>query len=266
MSKAETGDEALYSNPFREALSVKRPLRGLWLMLNSANAAEGLGWSGFDWLLIDGEHSPVSLGEAIHHMRAIETTPAVPLVRVAENNPVLLKRYLDAGARTIMVPYVQSPDAARAAVAAIQYPGAGIRGFAGMHRASRFGHMKEYVHRASEGLYLIVQVETGEAMDRLDEIADVPGVDAVFFGPGDLSASLGRLGRMDDPEVTEMIIAAREKVAATGKDAGVLAPSPATARRYLDAGFDFVSVGSDCGLLFGGARALAAEFPQEETR
>jgi len=263
MSIAETDDEALYRNPFRHALSVRRPLRGLWLMLNSTNAAEGLGWSGFDWLLVDGEHSPVSLGDAIQHLRAIEATPAVPIVRVAENDPVLLKRYLDAGARTIMVPYVQSADAARAAVSAIQYPSAGIRGFAGMHRASRFGHMKDYIHRAAEGLYLIVQVETGEAMKRLDEIAAVPGVDAVFFGPGDLSASLGRLGRMDDPDVTQMIIAAREKVAAAGKDAGVLAPSPALGRRYLDAGFDFVSVASDCGLLFGSARALASEFPRE---
>ena len=260
MTLATALDPALYENPFRRALSHGRPLPGLWSMLNSSDAIEGLGWAGFDWILIDGEHAPVSLNHTVNHLRAISATPTVPIVRVPTNDTVLLKQYLDIGAQTLMVPFVQSADEARAAVRAIHYPKDGIRGFAAMHRASRYGHVTDYVHRAHEGLYLIVQIETPEACERVAEIAAVPGVDAVFFGPGDLSASLGWLGQPARPEVTAMIEKALAAVKGSGKAAGVLAPNPDLARHYLSAGFDFVSVASDCSLLFGSARVLAAGY------
>lgn len=260
MTASTTDLAAAYENPFRRALSAGRPLAGLWSMLNSTDAIEGLGWTGFDWILIDGEHAPVTLGDALNHLRAIAATPAVPIIRVAANDPVMLKQYLDIGARTVMVPYVQNAAEAAAAVRAIRYPLEGMRGFAAMHRASRYGHLRDYVHRAAESLFLIVQVETAEAMTNVETIAATSGVDSVFFGPGDLSASLGWLGQPGRAEVTAMIEAGLAGVKAQGKAAGVLAPTPELAEHYLKAGFDYVSVASDCSLLFGSARKLAEDF------
>lgn len=249
-----------YQNPFRAALAKGRPLAGIWSMLNSSNAVEGLGWAGFDWLLIDGEHSPVSLSDATSHLRALSATPTVPIVRPAWNDHVLLKQYLDIGARTIMVPYVQDAEEARRAVAGTRYPPEGHRGFAGMHRASRFGALPDYVHRAAETIFLIVQIETASAIAQVEAIAATPGIDAVFFGPGDLSASMNLLGRPFDTSVTEAIERAAKAVQAAGKAAGVLAPNPELAKHYMEAGLDFVSVTTDCALLFGEARATAARF------
>lgn len=253
-------DDSLYQNPFRSALGAARPLVGIWGMLNSVSATEGLGWAGFDWLLIDGEHSPAELGDILSHLRAIAATPTVPIVRIAENDTVLFKRTLDIGARTIMVPMVQDAAEAEAAVRAMRYPRAGNRGFAAMHRASRYGHVPGYVHRASEGLFLIGQVETPEALGRVEEIADVDGLDAVFFGPGDLSANLGRLGEPAHAEITALILDGAAKVRALGKATGALAASPDQARAFLSGGLDFVSVASDCALLFGNADRVAGEF------
>lgn len=249
-----------YVNPFRVALKNDRPLVGIWSMLNSSNVVEGLGLSGFDWLLIDAEHSPVSLADATSHLRALQGSDTVPIVRPAWNDPVLIKQYLDIGARTLMLPYVQNADEARDAVASTRYAPQGHRGFAGMHRASRFGYDVDYVHRAADGLFLIVQIETLSAIDRVDEIAGVDGVDAVFFGPGDLSASMGKLGRPGDPAVTHEIEKAAERVKAAGKSVGVLAPNPDLATHYLGLGFDFVSVTTDAALLFGKARETSKYF------
>lgn len=249
-----------FVNPFRQALAQNRPLTGVWSMLNSTNAVEGLGWAGFDWILIDGEHSPVSLGDAANHLRALGATPTVPIIRVACNDPTLLKQVLDIGARTIMVPFVQSPADAHAAVSATRYPPAGQRGFAAMHRASRFGHIADYVHHADAGIFLIVQAETQSAIAQVEGIAAVDGVDAVFFGPGDLSASMGLLGQPASDAVTEAIETAAKQVRSAGKAVGVLAPNQDLAVHYIRAGFDFVSVATDCGLLFGQADRLAADF------
>ena len=250
----------VHANPFRAALARGRPLVGLWSMLNSSSVLEGLGWAGFDWLLIDGEHAPVSLGDALDHLRAMSATPAVPVLRLAENDRTLLKRHLDIGARTIMLPFIQTPEEAAEAVRAMRYPPDGVRGYAAMHRASRYAHLPDYVRRAAEGLFLIVQVETVAALDKLDAIAAVPGVDAVFFGPGDLAASMGRLGQAGDEVVTLEIEAAHARVKAAGKATGVLAPNPDLAARYIRAGLDFVAVGTDCGLLFGQAGQAAERF------
>jgi 2-keto-3-deoxy-L-rhamnonate aldolase RhmA len=246
-----------YINPFRKALESGRPLAGIWSMLNSSNVVEGLGWAGFDWLLIDAEHSPVSLADATSHLRAISNSPTVPIVRPAWNDMVLLKQYLDIGAQTIMLPYVQNAKEARQAVSGMRYPPDGHRGYAGMHRASRFGYDADYVHRAAEALFLIVQIETVSGLSNVEEIAEVNGVDAVFFGPGDLSASMGFLGKPGDAGVTSEIEKAAKKVKAIGKSVGVLAPNPDLASHYISAGFDFVSVTTDAALLFGQARATS---------
>lgn len=249
-----------FQNPFRSALAKGRPLAGIWSMLNSSNAVEGLGWAGFDWLLIDGEHSPIDLSDAISHLRALAATPTIPIIRPAWNDHVMLKQYLDIGAQTIMVPYVQNAEEAKDAVASTRYPPEGRRGFAAMHRASRFGATADYVHHADKTIFLIVQVETAAAINEIDSIAAVPGVDAVFFGPGDLSASMGMLGHPNDPDVTRVIEDAASRVKTAGKAVGVLAPNTDLATHYMSAGFDFVSVTTDCSLLFGQARTLSRHY------
>lgn len=249
-----------FANPFRRALAGKKVLTGIWSMLNSTNAIEGLGWAGFDWLVIDAEHSPVSLHDAMAHLRALSATPTIPVVRLPWNDNVLIKHYLDIGAQTIMLPLIQNAREAQAAVRAMRYPPGGMRGFAAMHRASRYGHIPQYVERAEETLFMIVQVETVEALDRLDEIASVEGVDAVFFGPGDLSASMGLLGKPGQTEVFDRIVEASKTVQRLGKSTGVLAPNIDHAKSYCSAGVNFVSVATDCALLFRNADALAADF------
>ena len=249
--------ETPLTNPFREALKAGRPRVGIWSMLNSFNAVEGIGWAGYDWILIDGEHAPVTVADALIHLRILAATPTVPIVRLPWNDPMLIKQFLDIGAQTIMLPYVQSAEEARQAVNAMHYPPRGSRGVAAMHRASRYGFERRYLGDASETLYLIVQAETKETLDEIDDIAAVDGVDAVFFGPGDLAASMDRIGKAGDAEVTDAIDAAAEKVRAAGKAVGVLAPTPELAERHVRNGYHFVSVANEAAMLFSAAQAAA---------
>lgn len=246
------------TNSFKAALASPRPLIGVWSMLNSATAVEALSGSGFDWILLDGEHSPLELKDAIDHLRALNGGTTLPIVRLPDNDPILFKRFLDAGATTVMLPQVQSAAEARAAVNAMRYAPRGARGVAVMHRASRYGRVPNYLQTANDGLCLIVQIETPAALQNLEEIAAVDGVDALFFGPGDLSASMGVLGQPDHPKVQEAIAAAFEKACRLGVPAGVLAPNPAAAQRYLEMGFAFVSVANDLAMLVQTADANAA--------
>jgi 2-keto-3-deoxy-L-rhamnonate aldolase RhmA len=251
---------AVPQNPFRLALARKRPLIGIWSMLNSVDATEALGWSGYDWLLVDGEHAPVTLQDAMAHCRTLAGTPTIAVVRLLWNDPLLLKSHLDAGINTIMLPYVQSADEARRAVEAMRYPPRGIRGIAAMHRASRYARVTDYATQADETLFLIVQIETKEALARCEEIAAVDGVDAVFFGPGDLAASMGLPGQAGHPDVTAAIEDGLRRCRPTGKAVGALAPNDEIAERHIGSGFDFVSVANDCAILFRGADAAAARF------
>jgi 4-hydroxy-2-oxoheptanedioate aldolase len=185
---------------------------------------------------------------------------ASPVVRVAWNDIVLIKRLLDVGAQTLVVPFVQDAGEARRAVAATRYPPHGIRGVAVATRASRYGRVTEYLRRAHDELAVIVQLETRTALSNLESIAAVEGVDGLFIGPSDLAADLGHLGDNGHPEVRAAIDDAIRRIAATGKVAGILAPVEADARHYLGIGCLFVAVGSDIGLLAGQGAALAAKF------
>ena len=167
---------------------------GTWLMAAAPATAEALGHAGFDFLVVDMEHVPIDVPDLAHILRAIGTTPAEPLVRLAWNDQVLIKRVLDVGAPTIMLPFVQTVAEAEAAVRFAKYPPAGIRGVAAVHRASRFGAAADYLKQANEETSVIVQLETPEAIDLLPKIAALPGIDAVFVGPGDLAASMGHIG------------------------------------------------------------------------
>ncbi|WP_372070050.1 HpcH/HpaI aldolase/citrate lyase family protein (plasmid) [Tistrella mobilis] len=246
-------------NDFKRRLAAGEVLNGFWLSLASPVASEALSLAGFDWLLFDGEHSPVDVAGMQPLLQAAATGTAAAVVRPAWNDKVLIKRLLDIGAQTLLVPFVQSAEEAAAAVLASRYPPHGVRGVAGATRASRYGQTEDYFAVANQEICVLVQVETGEALGRLEEIATVDGVDGVFIGPSDLAASMGHLGRPGHPEVQAALKDAAARIAATGKAPGILATNAADARRYVDWGYRFVAAGVDVGVLMAGAKAMLAE-------
>lgn len=247
-------------NPFKRALRAGRAQIGLWSSLSSNYVVEVTAGAGFDWLLIDTEHSPNDLESTLAQLQAAAAYPTHAIVRVPWNDMVVIKRYLDVGAQSLLVPFVQNAEEARAAVAATRYPPAGGRGVAGTTRATRFGRVKDYARRAHEELCVLVQVETQTALDQIEAICAVDGVDGVFIGPADLHASLGYLGETANPAVLPRIEDAIRRIAAGGKAAGILTADEKLARRYLELGALFVAVGADVGILARGADALAAKF------
>ena len=247
-------------NAFKAALARGELQIGLWSSLCSPIVAEIIGHSGFDWILVDTEHSPNEPPAVLAQLQAMQAGTATPIVRPAWNDPVLLKRLLDIGTQAVLVPFVQNAEEAAKAVAACRYPPAGIRGITVSGRGSRYGRVPDYLKRADAEICVLVQVETGEALAQLEAIASVDGVDGVFIGPADLSASLGHIGDPGHPEVQDAIKGAVERLAAVGKPAGILTASEADARRYIEWGYRFVAVGSDLGLLTRHADALAKTF------
>jgi 4-hydroxy-2-oxoheptanedioate aldolase len=193
-------------------------------------------------------------------LQAVERGAAMPVVRPAWNDAVLIKRALDIGAQSLLVPYVQNAEEARRAVEAVRYPPAGIRGVASASRASRYGRVTDYLKNADSEICLLVQVETRPALDLLEAIAKVDGVDGVFIGPSDLSASLGHVGNPQHPDVQKALEDAARRLKAVGKPPGILTGNEDEARRYIGWGYLFVAVGSDTGLLGRGADMLAKKF------
>jgi 4-hydroxy-2-oxoheptanedioate aldolase len=250
----------LRENKFKRALRASTPQIGLWLSLTSPVATEIAAGAGFDWLLVDMEHSANDLPEVVHHLRAAEGGTAEPIVRVPWNEPVMVKRVLDLGATTLLFPFVQSADEALRAVAATRYPPKGIRGVAGTVRANRYGRVTDYVHRAEDEICVLVQVETRRALAAIEDIAGVEGVDGIFIGPADLSADFGRHNKWTDPEVWSAIIDAGRRIQAAGKSAGFLSGVEKECRDVLAAGFGFVAVGSDAGLLARQTEALVRAY------
>lgn len=244
-------------NPFKQALAEGRLQIGLWSTLASNIAAEIIADSGFDWIVLDTEHAPNEITDLLPQLHALGGGTATPVVRPAWNDPVLIKRIMDLGVHTLLVPFVQNAEEARRAVAATRYPPAGIRGAAGAVRASRFGRIADYLQRANSEVCLLVQAETATSLADLEAIAAVEGIDGVFVGPSDLAASLGHVGNPGHPHVQNAIEDAAKRLGAIGKAAGILTSDTAAARRYIDWGYRFVAVGSDAGVLSRGADALA---------
>ena len=248
-------------NTFRDALRAGRPQIGLWVGLADANAAEALAGTGFDWLLLDGEHAPNDPRSVLEQLRAVAPYPVHAVVRPVQGDVALVKQYLDIGAQTLLVPMIDTAEQARTMVRAMRYAPDGIRGMgAALARASRWNQIDDYVHQANEQMCLLVQAESALALANLAAIAAVPGVDGVFFGPADLSASMGHRGQPGHPDVQRAMLDGIATVRAAGKAAGVLMTDPALAQRYLDAGALFVAVGVDTLLLVRAARDLAAAF------
>ncbi len=251
-------------NPFKQALRDKRAQIGLWLGLADAYSAEICAGAGFDWLLIDGEHSPNDLRSILQQAQAIAAYPgahAIARVPVGHGHAgtTLIKQYLDLGVQTLLVPMVDTPEQARAIVRAMRYPPGGIRGMGGA-RASGWGRYPAYPKEANEQVCLLLQAETREALDNLDAIAAIEGVDGIFVGPADLSASLGHLGNSGHAEVQAAIADAIARINRAGKAAGILSPDETLARQYLDLGAIFVAVGLDTNLLARATGDLAARF------
>lgn len=251
-------------NSFKQALAAGRPQIGLWLSLASHISAEVVAGSGFDWLLIDTEHSPNDLHMVHCQLQAITsgtaTQTVTPVLRPAWNDMVLIKRYLDVGVQTLLIPYVQNEQEAKNAVAYTRYPLEGVRGVGGTTRATAFGRIKDYAKRAHRELCVLVQVETREGLNNLDAIASVEGIDGVFIGPADLAAGLGHLGDMNHPEVQSAIDSAIKRIRALDKAPGILTPDEKLAHHYLDIGALFVAVGADIGILARESEKLCARF------
>lgn len=236
-------------------------LFGVWLNLGSAISAEMAGRSGFDWVLLDLEHGYGDASDLVHQLQALESTPAVPIVRVCYNQSAQFKRPLDLGASGIMVPDIRNADDARAAVKAMRYPPAGNRGLSTSSRAAGFGAESEnYFKKANKELLTIVQIETKEAVAHAAEIAGVEGVDVLFIGPSDLCADLGVPKQFDQPKFQDALKKVATACRAKGKSAGVLLKGPEQVKQMITAGFTFVALGSDGGTLFSGLRRLAGDF------
>ena len=250
----------LPQNHFKRAIRAGQQQIGLWCSLPGAYVAEAVAGSGFDWLLLDTEHSPGDPLTVMEQLQAVAPYPVSAVVRPASNDTVLIKRFLDLGAQTLLIPYVQSVEEAKAAVAAMRYPPRGVRGVAGVTRATKFGRVPNYAKRAEEELCLLVQIETQDALDRLEAIAAVDGVDGVFIGPADLAASLGHAGELGNPKVIAAVEDAIRRIRACGKPAGILTPDNAFAKRFIELGTLFTAVGVDAAMIARATEALAKQF------
>jgi 4-hydroxy-2-oxoheptanedioate aldolase len=252
----------LPQNAFKRALKAARPQIGLWSSLASNYSVEVIAGAGFDWILLDMEHSPNDLESLLAQLQAAAPYPTTPIVRVPWNDMVTVKRVLDVGAQSLLVPYVSTPEEAKAAVAHTRYPPAGVRGVAGTTRASRFGRIPGYAKKAHEEICVLVQVETKTGLENLEAICAVDGVDGVFIGPADLHASMGYTGESANPAVLPLIEEAMRRIRRAGNAPGYLSPIESDARRMLAAGALFVAVGADVGLLARGAESLSAKFKE----
>jgi 4-hydroxy-2-oxoheptanedioate aldolase len=250
----------LPQNSFKRALKDGRRQIGLWSSLSSHYTVEVIAGAGFDWILLDTEHSPNDLESVLTQLQAAAGYSTTPIVRVPWNDMVTIKRFLDIGAQSLLVPYVSTAEEAQQAVSYTRYPPQGVRGVAGATRATRFGRIKDYAQRAHKEICVLVQVETQEAVANIEAICAVEGVDGVFIGPADLHASLGLTGETANPEVKPLIDEAIKLIRGCGKAPGILTASEADALHWLDCGALFVAVGADVGILARGADALATKF------
>ena len=242
-------------NRFKATLLARKQQFGIWSMLASSNAVEVLTQTDYDWILLDTEHAANEVPMVQEQLRAAAQSTVAAVVRPSTNDTVQIKRLLDIGAQTLLVPMVDSADDARRAVAAMLYPPAGIRGVSSATRANRYGRDSDYPHEANREVCLLVQLETVKALANLEAIAEVEGVDALFIGPSDLAAALGHLGDFRHPDVQAAIHDALARGHRCGKPVGILMPDPVLSAQYVREGFDYIALATDIGLLRGGADA-----------
>ncbi len=248
-------------NPFKTALATRQPQIGLWLSMAAPYLAEVAATAHYDWLLIDGEHAPNDLRSTLAALQALAPYPSQPVVRVAHGDATLIKQVLDIGAKTLLVPMVDTAEQARSIVAAMRYAPQGMRGVgSAIARSSRWSDRSDYMAVANDEVCLLVQAETVTALRNLEALCAVDGVHGVFIGPADLAASMGHPTDPGHPDVVSAIEMAMKTILASGKAAGTLTSDPALAQRYLDLGCTFVAVGVDVLVFAQAARRLRAQF------
>lgn len=245
-----------FPNSFKRDLLAGKRLIGCWSSLANAITTEVLGVAGFDWVLLDGEHSPNDVSTFIPQLMALKDSPSAPVVRPTSNNEVEMKRLLDAGFYNFLVPFVESADEALRAVRATRYPPQGVRGVSVSQRSNRYGTVPDYFKSINDHICVMVQIESRAGVAAARDIAAVDGVDCIFVGPSDLAANLGHLGNAGHPDVQQVIASVFADAKACGKPIGILAPVEADARRYIEMGATFVAVGSDLGVFRSASQAL----------
>ena len=247
-------------NTFRQNLQACKKQIGCWCSLGNPITTEVMGLAGFDWLLLDGEHAPNDVLSFIPQLMALKDSASAPVVRPQWNDTVVIKRLLDLGFYNFLVPFIDSAEDARRAVAATRYPPQGVRGVSVSHRSNAYGTVKDYFKLVNDNITILAQIESRTAVANIDEICAVDGIDCIFVGPSDLSAGFGKLGQPNDPEVQAAIAHVFARAKAHGKAAGILAPVEADARRYLEMGATVVAVGSDLGVFRGASQALRDKY------
>jgi 2-dehydro-3-deoxyglucarate aldolase len=251
-------------NRFRQDLLDGKRLIGCWASLGSPITAEVLGVAGFDWLLLDAEHAPNDVLTLVPQLMALKDSVSAPVVRPPWNDTVIIKRLLDAGFHNFLIPFVESAEEARRAVAATRYPPAGVRGVSVSQRSNRYGSVPDYLKIINDNIAVMVQIESRAGVEAAASIAAIDGIDGLFVGPSDLAAAFGHLGNANHPEVQEAMARVYADAKAAGKAVGTLAPVEADARRYLQMGATFVAVGSDLGVLRMATQALRDKYRPEE--
>jgi 2-dehydro-3-deoxyglucarate aldolase len=249
-----------FPNSFRRRLLARERLIGCWLSLGSAITTEVVGVAGFDWLLLDAEHAPNDVLTLIPQLMALKDSASAPVVRPPWNDTVVIKRLLDAGCHNFLIPFVESAEQARAAVAATRYPPAGVRGVSVSQRSNRYGAVADYFANINEQIAVVVQIESRAGVAAAPQIAAVEGIDALFIGPSDLAAGYGHLGNPAHAEVQAAIAEVHAAAQGAGKATGILSPVEADARRYLGMGMGLVAVGSDLGVLRMQTQALCDKY------
>ncbi len=247
-------------NQFKQDMLERKKLIGCWAALGNPISTEILGLAGFDWLLLDGEHAINDVTTFVPQLMALKDSSSAPIVRPAWNDQVLIKRLLDIGFYNFLIPYVETVEQAKSAVAYTRYPPEGVRGVSVSHRSNGFGTITDYFTKINQNICVVVQIETQQAVDNVEAITAVDGIDGIFVGPSDLSASLGHFGNPKHPEVQAAIKHVFDVAKAQGKACGILAPIEADAHHYIDMGATFVAVGNDLGLLRSSTQALADKF------
>ena len=248
----------LPANRLKQALAAGRTQYGLWLGLPDTTCAEICAGAGFDWLVVDTEHGPFDLPAVLRHLQTIAAYDVAAAVRPVSDDRNVLKQLLDTGVQTLVVPMVESAGQAVELVRSVRYPPAGVRGLGtALARAARWTRIPEYLHKANEQICLLAQVETERAVQALPDILAVEGIDGIFVGPSDLSASMGHIGNARHPDVVKVIREVLRKTRTAGKTAGILALDPAHIQDYREHGANMIGIGTDTLLLANSAQRLA---------